>query len=106
MVTNKFDELMQSDAEYKPHKVRSGIVMTNGNSVDDAKVVAIGTGTRCFDDKNYDKSGTVLHDTHAEVLARRSFVRFLYDQLIALVDRKFGSNTKILLFSSLLLNLF
>lgn len=77
---------MQNDLQYKAHKVRSGIIMTNGWSIDDAKVVAIGTGTKCFSDKLKDKNGTILHDMHAEVLARRSFIRFLCDQLKALVD--------------------
>lgn len=85
---NKFDDLMQNDLQYKAHKVRSGIVMTNGWSLDEAKVVAIGTGTKCFSDKYKDQNGTILHDMHAEVLARRSFIRFLYDQLEAMVDSK------------------
>lgn len=88
MVKNKFDHLMQNELQYKAHKVRSGIVMTNGSSVDDAKVVAIGTGTKCFTDKYKDENGTILHDMHAEVLARRSFIRFLYDQLVAMVNSK------------------
>lgn len=86
MLKNKFDELMHLDTQYKSHKVRAGIVMTNGMSTDDAKVVAIGTGSKCFANNNNDEHGMVLHDMHAEVLARRSFVRFLYDQLLAMVD--------------------
>lgn len=88
MVKNKFDDLMQNELQYKGHKVRSGIIMTNGASVDDAKVVAIGTGTKCFADKYKDENGAILHDMHAEVLARRSFIRFLYDQLVAMVNSK------------------
>lgn len=89
MVKNKFDDLMVHDLQYKAHKVRSGIVMTNGMYVNGAKVVAIGTGTKCFADNSKDKNGIILHDMHAEVLARRSFVLFLYNQLLALVDSKF-----------------
>lgn len=92
MVKHKFDDLMYLDRQYKSHKVRSGIVMTTGMSIDDAKVVAIGTGSKCFSNINDDESGTILHDMHAEVLARRSFVRFLYNQLLAMVDGKHIEN--------------
>ncbi len=88
LVKTKFDEFMQNDVQYKAHKVRSGIVMTNGKELDDAMVVAIGTGSKCCEDKHDDKNGTILHDMHAEVLARRSFVRFLYDQLIDMMNGK------------------
>lgn len=88
MVKSKFDEIMERHLQYKAHKVRAGIVMTtHGMSLKNAKVVAIGTGTKCINLYN-DQDGTVLHDMHAEVLARRSFVRFLYDQLKAMMNSK------------------
>ncbi|KAJ6648415.1 Double-stranded RNA-specific editase Adar [Pseudolycoriella hygida] len=62
--------------------------MTKGMSVNDAKVVAISSGTKCYSNKYEDKNGTVLHDMHSEVLARRSFIRFLYTELTAMADGK------------------
>ncbi|KAG4076964.1 hypothetical protein HA402_015951 [Bradysia odoriphaga] len=88
LVKSKFDELMRIDVQHKAHKVLSGIVMTNGMSVNDATVVAVGTGTKCFADKRKDKNGRVLHDMHAEVLVRRSFVRFLYRELLSMLELK------------------
>lgn len=88
-VKNMFDELLENDIQYKAHKVRSGIIMTNGLSVNDAKVVAFGTGTKCFSNIQQDENGSILHDMHAEVLARRGFVRFLIDQLEAMAGSKF-----------------
>ncbi|KAJ6638122.1 Double-stranded RNA-specific editase Adar [Pseudolycoriella hygida] len=99
MVKNKFDEIMRSDPTYKSYKVLAGIVMTteDGTSLENAKVVSIGTGTRCMYNVKEDDQGLVLHDMHAEVLARRNFVRFLFDQLKQLEDKKssiFLSNGK------------
>ncbi|XP_037050420.1 double-stranded RNA-specific editase Adar-like [Bradysia coprophila] len=88
LVRSKFNELMRNNVQYKAHKVLSGIVMTNGMSVNDATVVAVGTGTKCFADKLKDKNGRVLHDMHAEVLVRRSFVRFLYRELLSMLEMK------------------
>lgn len=85
MVKRKFDEIMKHELQFKGHRVLSGIVMTSEDfSSNNAKVVAIGTGTSCISNKKEDDFGSVLHDMHAEVLARRSFVRFLYDQLKAI----------------------
>jgi hypothetical protein len=42
-----------------------------------AEVVAIGVGTQCVGRKKLDKNGHVLHDSHAEILAKRSFQRYL-----------------------------
>lgn len=86
MVKSKFNVIMRNDLQFKPHKVRAGIVMMDGVSLSNAKVVAIGTGTKCISNINVDDNGAVLHDMHAEVLARRSFVRFLYGQLKTLLN--------------------
>lgn len=80
---------MERHLRYKEHKVLAGILMTtNGMSFDNAKVVAMGTGTKCICNINEDEDGTVLHDMHAEVLARRSFVRYLCQQLKELQKSK------------------
>lgn len=80
---------MSGDVQHKAFKVLSGIVMTNGMSLDDAKVVAIGTGTKCVADKRKDNNGRILHDMHAEVLVRRSFLLFLYRELLAMIESEF-----------------
>ena len=69
-------------------KVLSAIVMMRGSSGTGmvssevgGEVVAIGTGCKCIKGENISESGLAVNDCHAEVLARRSLLRFLYNQL-------------------------
>ncbi|XP_015283702.1 PREDICTED: tRNA-specific adenosine deaminase 1 [Gekko japonicus] len=41
----------------------------------------MGTGTKCIGQSNMRKTGDVLNDSHAEVVAKRSFQRYLLHQL-------------------------
>ncbi|KAG8514672.1 tRNA-specific adenosine deaminase 1, partial [Galemys pyrenaicus] len=45
------------------------------------EVVAMGTGTKCIGQSKMRKSGDILNDSHAEVIAKRSFQRYLLHQL-------------------------
>ena len=45
-------------------------------------VVSIGSGTRCITGDHMSTRGLVVNDSHAEVVARRSLMRFLYKQLL------------------------
>ena len=62
-----------------------GFVMTRGDDEDDddsskGVVVALGTGCKCVPAHRRDSEGYVVADSHAEVIARRAFVRWLMEQ--------------------------
>ena len=44
------------------------------------QVVALGTGTKCLGDNETSADGDLVHDSHAEVVARRAFVLYLVEQ--------------------------
>ncbi len=53
--------------------------VSNGQS--ELNVVSFGTGTRCINGDHMSMKGDVVNDSHAEVLARRGLVRYLYNEL-------------------------
>ncbi|KAM4721473.1 tRNA-specific adenosine deaminase 1 [Rhinophrynus dorsalis] len=51
------------------------------------KVVAMGTGTKCIGQSKLRKTGDVLQDSHAEIIAKRSFQRYLLYQLSLAISK-------------------
>ena len=45
-------------------------------------VVAVATGTKCINGERLCLDGSVVNDCHAEVVARRCVLLWLYDQLL------------------------
>ncbi|XP_062845373.1 double-stranded RNA-specific editase 1a [Trichomycterus rosablanca] len=82
LVFEKFSEL--TDNFTSPHarrKVLAGVVMTTGTDVKDAQVICVSTGTKCINGEYMSDRGLALNDCHAEIIARRSLIRYLYSQL-------------------------
>ncbi|XP_065338131.1 tRNA-specific adenosine deaminase 1-like isoform X1 [Cloeon dipterum] len=57
----------------------SSIVLETGNK--DLKVVSLGTGSKCLGKNELSKDGGLVADSHAEVLARRALLLYLYGQI-------------------------
>ena len=45
------------------------------------KVISLATGSKCLPKSRLPPRGDALHDSHAEVLARRGLVRWLYEEI-------------------------
>jgi hypothetical protein len=47
------------------------------------EILSIGTGTKCLGGEKEERGtqGCLLHDSHAEVIARRSLIRFFYEEI-------------------------
>jgi|AntRauTorckE5430_2_1112549.scaffolds.fasta_scaffold00983_9 predicted transcriptional regulator len=72
----------------RQNTVLAGYVVrrTEDGKSGDFEVIALGTGTKCLPGDKYTLDGTTLHDCHAEIIARRSLLRWLYKQLSTVGD--------------------
>ncbi|XP_041434159.1 double-stranded RNA-specific editase 1 isoform X2 [Xenopus laevis] len=89
LVVDKFSDL--TDNFTSPHarrKVLAGVVMTTGTDVKDAQVICVSTGTKCINGEYMSDRGLALNDCHAEIISRRSLLRFLYTQLELFLSTK------------------
>lgn len=64
-------------------KTLAAILMVTDDDFSKADVISIGTGNTCLDQSalEYISDGSAVHDCHAEVLARRGFIRFLFNHI-------------------------
>ncbi|XP_053916513.1 double-stranded RNA-specific editase B2 [Cuculus canorus] len=82
MVAQKFQELTDNfTSMHARHKTLAGIVMTKGLDIRQAQVIVLSSGTKCINGEYINDQGLVVNDCHAEIVARRAFVHFLYSQL-------------------------
>lgn len=78
---NFYDKLPNSKKLHKDTEwtILSAIVMERDGG--DLEVVGMGTGTKCIGANMLSASGNILNDSHAEVISRRAFIRFLLFQI-------------------------
>ncbi|XP_010224151.1 PREDICTED: double-stranded RNA-specific adenosine deaminase [Tinamus guttatus] len=62
-------------------KILAAVILRRGSEGLGA-VVSIGTGNRCVKGEELSLKGETVNDCHAEIIARRGFVRFLYSELM------------------------
>ncbi|KAF5328303.1 hypothetical protein D9758_017983 [Tetrapyrgos nigripes] len=63
--------------------ILASIFLTNTTAqVSNVKIISIATGTKCLPTSRYPLHGEALHDSHAEILARRGVVRWVLDEII------------------------
>ncbi|CAG9821607.1 unnamed protein product [Phaedon cochleariae] len=93
MVNEKFATLMAKDIAHMKRKVLAGIVMTKGLSLDTAEVICVTTGTKCVSGEYISIQGASLNDMHAEILARRCLIKYLYKELDIFLDSATSSQS-------------
>jgi len=54
----------------------------NGNY----RVISLATGTKCIGANLDNSQGCMLSDSHAEVLARRGFIRYIYKSILGIIS--------------------
>ena len=84
-ISHDFYHQLQSTVEVpQPGRKVIACFIMEDSVTGDLKVVSVGSGTRCVTGDMMSLEGLVVNDSHAEVVARRSLVRFFYQQLMAL----------------------
>ena len=71
--------------KFAGRKVVACIIMKQGTD-DSGRVIAVGTGNRCVTGERLSMEGNTVNDSHAEIVARRSLLRFFYRQLSSYHD--------------------
>lgn len=78
---DKFSEVTVGQENYSRRKVLAGIVMIENNDIKLAKVISVSTGTKCVSGEHLSCYGSVLNDSHAEIVSRRCLINYFYSQL-------------------------
>ncbi|CAF4588705.1 unnamed protein product, partial [Rotaria magnacalcarata] len=60
----------------------AAFVSVNDNN--QIEILSIGTGTKCLGGDKQERGieGCLLHDSHAEVIARRALMRLFYEEIL------------------------
>ncbi|KAJ8298692.1 hypothetical protein KUTeg_022752 [Tegillarca granosa] len=78
-----FNALVAGISEnFAGRKVIAALVMKCSDT-DVGTVVSVGSGNRCITGQQLSLEGNTVNDSHAEIITRRGFIRFLYKRLLA-----------------------
>lgn len=81
----KMAETMTSFNVVNRKSVISAIVQTQYYDMNTCRVITLASGTKNIDGDRISQS--TVNDTHAEIVARRCFMKYLYDQLLMAMDQ-------------------
>jgi double stranded RNA-specific editase B len=87
-IQEKFNQLTQNDTRLQRRKVLSGVVLTHNYNLESIEIICITTGTKSIHNDQRNFNGQSLNDCHAEIIARRSLIRYCYEQLRLIFDGK------------------
>ncbi|KAF9069910.1 hypothetical protein BDP27DRAFT_1221870 [Rhodocollybia butyracea] len=48
----------------------------------ECKIISLGTGTKCLPESHLTAQGEAVHDSHAEIIARRGAIRWLFEEIL------------------------
>jgi len=82
-VFEKFFQIIAPHPLFAKWKVIAGIAVT---TPEECHVISLASGTKCVNGVQISLQGHTVNDCHAEVLARRGFVRYLYEQLTLVIQ--------------------
>lgn len=61
------------------YSILAGLVLSKAGCL---KCITVATGSKCLPESKLRVDGQSLHDSHAEVLARRGLVRWMYEEIM------------------------
>lgn len=83
----------KSDASFS---FLAAFVVTSDRDVN-PRVLSLGTGSKWIESKNIQDNGKVVHDSHAEIVARRALCCYLYETLETLAKNPAEDSEELLL---------
>lgn len=88
---------LYSSLDYNPPKDKFTILASfvlSATDPDQLKVISLATGLKCLPENRLPSDGDALHDSHAEVLARRGSIRWFMEEMQRVANAEPGTLTE------------